>query len=168
VTISNRQGRVALDESRLLAAARAVLADERVAAARIGVLFVDDAAIHLINRRHLNHDEPTDVLSFLLDASAPRAAARQRSSMPERRGAGKQIGGEIVISAEMAARQAELYHWGTDCELLLYQTHGLLHLCGYDDLTAAEAAVMRSREAELLALLGVARPHLPSAEDPGS
>ena len=37
----------------------------------------------------------------------------------------------------------------------LYVVHGLLHLCGYDDLTDEEQAVMRQREREILASLGL-------------
>jgi probable rRNA maturation factor len=37
----------------------------------------------------------------------------------------------------------------------LYVVHGLLHLCGYDDLTDGEQAIMRDREREILTSLGL-------------
>ena len=57
--------------------------------------------------------------------------------------------------AEMAARTAGAA--GTDplAELTLYVVHGLLHLCGFDDVTPDAAQAMRRREAEVLARLGV-------------
>jgi hypothetical protein len=46
-------------------------------------------------------------------------------------------------------------------ELVLYAVHGLLHLCGYDDLTEEGAAAMRRREGELLAAEGLSHPFSP-------
>jgi probable rRNA maturation factor len=43
-------------------------------------------------------------------------------------------------------------------ELALYVVHGLLHLCGYDDLSEPEASRMRRREGELLAACGRPNP----------
>ena len=40
--------------------------------------------------------------------------------------------------------------------MTLYLVHGLLHLCGYDDLDDADREQMRRRESELLGALGVA------------
>jgi len=40
-------------------------------------------------------------------------------------------------------------------ELALYLVHGLLHLCGYDDLTDVERRLMRKRERAILKFLGV-------------
>jgi probable rRNA maturation factor len=66
------------------------------------------------------------------------------------------IGGEIVLSAETAWRNAGTYGVSPQDELSLYVVHGLLHLCGYDDLTPREKRIMRRREAEALAGSGVA------------
>ena len=41
--------------------------------------------------------------------------------------------------------------WAAEDELLLYVVHGLLHLCGYDDLTDGARPVMRRRERQVLA-----------------
>ncbi len=66
--------------------------------------------------------------------------------VPELRGAGKTIEGEVVVSAEMASDKSENYNWSAENELLLYVVHGVLHLCGYDDLTVEELNLMRTKE----------------------
>ncbi len=136
VEISNRQSVIVPDVARMRQALAAVLEEEGVAAATINVAIVDDPTIHDLNRRFLNHDEPTDVLSFLLDDSDG-------------------IEGDVVASAETATRSASRYGWTADDELLLYVVHGTLHLVGYDDLDAASRAKMRSREKRFLAALGL-------------
>ena len=65
---------------------RVVLEGEGVADAEISLAFVDNPTIHRLNQRFLQHDEPTDVLSFPL--SEPNA---------------KRLSGELVIGAEVAA-----------------------------------------------------------------
>lgn len=129
--------------------ARRTLEEEGVAAADVRVAFVDDATIHDLNRRHLGHDDPTDVLSFLLECTS----ATGRVSDPHAPlGTGKQIDGDVVISLETARRQAERFGWSPQDEATLYLVHGLLHLCGYDDGTPAEREAMQNRERELLRL----------------
>jgi probable rRNA maturation factor len=145
ITIASPQDAVPIDRTRLRAVARAVLEGEGVTAARISLAFVDSATIHRLNKQFLNHDEPTDVISFPL--SGPGAKALE---------------GEVVIGAEIArARAAELGHDDRD-ELALYVIHGLLHLCGYDDTTKAAARAMRARERHYLEMLG-----LPDIAEPG-
>ncbi len=58
--------------------------------------------------------------------------------------------GEIVISAETAARQAGEYGTGLEREMGLYVVHGLLHLNGYDDMTEEDAARMRGAQEAIL------------------
>jgi probable rRNA maturation factor len=61
----------------------------------------------------------------------------------------------LIISAEMAARTAAEIGADPAAELSLYLVHGLLHLCGFDDVDPADAARMRAREAEVLAREGI-------------
>ena len=127
-----------------------VLSDEQVAKAELSIAIVDDAEIHRVNREHLDHDFPTDVISFLY-ASEPS----NRSGKPSRlrRGSGLEIEGELVVSAQTADREAPRHGCTPPRELELYLVHGLLHLCGYDDLTPPERRIMRRREKEILAKL---------------
>src|SRR5262249_38974461 len=124
---------VEIDRKRMREVARAVLEGEGVADADLSLAFVDNATIHALNKRYLNHDAPTDVLSFPL--SEPNA---------------KKLAGELVIGAEIAQAAARERGHDVQAELALYVIHGLLHLCGYDDQSVSGAAEMRQRERHYL------------------
>jgi probable rRNA maturation factor len=138
VSIASPQEAVPIDRARMRYTARMVLEGEDVADYEISLAFVDNATIHQLNKRYLQHDEPTDVLSFPL--SEPNA---------------RKLTGEIVIGAEVARAQAESRGHDVQAELALYVIHGLLHLCGHDDQTDAAAAGMRERERHYLGQLGL-------------
>ncbi|MBX3444624.1 MAG: rRNA maturation RNase YbeY [Planctomyces sp.] len=147
---------VALTAPQIRRALRTVLAAEGVAGAEIAVSVLSDAAIREVNRSHLNHDYATDAISFLyaaehseLEADAP---ARSRNAL---RGRGLAIEGEVLVSGETALREAPRHGWDASSELLLYIVHGLLHLCGYDDLSPGEKRIMRARERWALGLAGI-------------
>jgi probable rRNA maturation factor len=144
IKVASPQVIVPIDRGRLRDVARAVLAGEGVPAASISLAFVDSPTIHRLNKQFLDHDEPTDVITFPL--SGPGA---------------KTLEGELVIGAEVARAQAAERRHDEQAELALYVIHGLLHLCGYDDTTAAAAREMRERERHYLHLLG-----LPPISDP--
>jgi|SRR6516162_8706976 len=170
LSFANRQRVMRVDRRRLARLARSVLAREQVARAEVSVALVDDRQIQIVNREFLSHDSPTDVISFLLNgdagahnrAKAPRlleagrglvGRTRRRGNIASRvarRGAGKSLDGEIVISAETACLVAGDYGTTPAAELALYLVHGLLHLCGYDDASPSEKRLMRRREAEAL------------------
>jgi probable rRNA maturation factor len=133
VKIASPQELVPLDYARLRAAARAVLEGEGVAEADISLAFVDNPTIHNLNKRYLDHDEPTDVLSFPLSAASA-----------------KKLAGELVIGVEVAREQAAERGHDVQCELALYVIHGLLHLCGFDDHDDRDRAAMRVRERHYL------------------
>ncbi len=95
------------------------------------------ATIHELNRRFLKHDEPTDVISFVLD---------QADGI---------VDGQIVVSADTAAASAKRFGWTAADELLLYAIHGTLHLVGYDDRTARAQQAMRRRERRYLGQFGL-------------
>src|SRR5260370_12005113 len=138
VSLAVPQEIVTVDHARIRQAARTVLEGESVADAEISLAFVDNATIHQLNQRYLQHDEPTDVLSFPL--SEPNA---------------KRLAGELVIGAEVARAQAESRGHDIQAELALYVIHGLLHLCGYDDKSETEARKMREQERRYLRELGL-------------
>jgi len=129
----------AIDAARLAAAVQIVLADARCEAATVSIAIVNDRTIHRLNRQFLEHDYPTDVLSFAL-AEPPH------------------LEGEIVASIDTACREAAAAGWSTEDELLLYAVHGALHLVGHDDHDPTDAWAMRAAERSVLARLGVAVP----------
>ncbi|MFO0968983.1 MAG: rRNA maturation RNase YbeY [Gemmataceae bacterium] len=138
ISVAVPQEMVAIDRGKMREAGRAVLEGEKVKDYEISLAFVDDPTIHRLNKKYLDHDEPTDVLSFPL--SGPEA---------------KKLSGELVIGAEVAQREAAERGHDVQAELALYVIHGLLHLCGYDDKTAPGAKKMRDRERHYLAALGL-------------
>jgi probable rRNA maturation factor len=150
IEISNQQECLEIDAEFFAEVARRTLSAEGVPAAEISIAVVDNDEIWSLNRRFLNHDYPTDVLSFALDDDTPShvAPGDQDEAGPGDRPS--PVSGEVVLSAEMALQTALEYHWNPRDELALYLVHGLLHLCGYDDHTEQERQVMRTREVEIL------------------
>ena len=138
IAVACPQEVVAVDRGRMREIARAVLAGEDVPEYEISLAFVDNPTIHRLNLRFLQHDEPTDVLSFPLSDHGS-----------------KKLAGELVIGAEVAQASATERGHDVQHELGLYVIHGLLHLCGFDDHEADDAAAMRTRERHYLAQLGM-------------
>ena len=156
VAIDDSQKALKVNHQRLLDVARSVLAAEQCVSATISLAIVDNELIHELNIRYLAHDFPTDVLSFLLEEELDPAMLPIPKGSP--RGYGKRIEGEVILSAEMAKQSAAKYGWKPQDELTLYVVHGLLHLCGHDDMTRKMQAAMQQREVEVLADWGLT-PH---------
>ena len=127
-----------LDFQALKAAAQAVLQGEGVREAKVTLAFVTDEHIHRLNKQFLDHDEPTDVLTF-----------------PYTEPGAKKLEGEVVIGAEVAQEYAADRGHDVGLELVLYVVHGCLHLCGYTDTDDKGAAEMRAKEREYLTKLGL-------------
>ncbi|NLT04589.1 MAG: rRNA maturation RNase YbeY [Bacteroidales bacterium] len=100
----------------------------------INVIFCSDERILSINQTFLQHDYYTDIITF--DS-----------------GAGEVVAGDIFISQDTVASNANQLAVSPDAELLRVIIHGILHLCGYPDKQPDEAAKMRSLEDEALAML---------------
>lgn len=138
VSIASPQELVPLEYARLKDCARAVLSGESVKEAKISLAFVDDDTIAGLNKRFLDHDGPTDVITFPLSGQGAR-----------------KLEGEIVIGVEVARREAETRGHDVNTELCLYVIHGTLHLCGYEDESRKGAADMRRKEREYVRLLNL-------------
>jgi probable rRNA maturation factor len=119
-----------------------------LADAELAVLLCDDAEIHELNRQWRGKDRPTDVLSFSQEEGDDVLFVGDDD------GPGRVLG-DIVISVETAARQAEAGGWTLEEESVRLLLHGLLHLLGYDhEDGGAEEERMKAEEGRLAGLLG--------------
>lgn len=138
ISIHSPQETTPIDRGRVRDTARTVLDGESVKEYEISIAFVDNPTIHRLNKQYLDHDEPTDVLSF------PYSAANA-----------KKLEGELVIGVEVAQEAAAARGHDVQAELALYVIHGLLHLCGFDDKSANAEKEMRERERHYLKQTGL-------------
>jgi probable rRNA maturation factor len=138
ISVHSPQETVPIDRGRMREIARGVLEGESVKDYEISLAFVDNTTIHRLNKQYLDHDEPTDVLSF------PYSAANA-----------KKLEGELILGAEVANQQATERGHDVQTELALYVIHGLLHLCGYDDKSAGAEKEMRERERHYMQQMGL-------------
>lgn len=113
-----------------------VLKTEGFKHAEINLILMNDREIHEINKKFLNHDEPTDVITFPLDS--------QKETM----------NGELYLGIGVAKRTVAKLRHTLETELVLYTIHGTLHLCGYDDLKESPRKEMRRKEKFYLEKLG--------------
>lgn len=140
IQVADQQTTLSVDVALLKRAARLILKDHGPEVAHVSIAVVDDPTIHELNRRYLEHDYPTDVLSFVLERSA------------------KRLEGEVVVSADTAADRAAEYGWEPHDELLLYVIHGILHLVGFRDKDPPQRKQMRGAERHYVELCGVRWP----------
>ena len=115
VHVENRSG-IAVDEIGAAELARRVLQAEGVEDGELGIAFVGPDESRKLKREHLGVDEPTDVLSFPIDA---------RDALPE--GVPRQLGDAVLCPQVTGDAWREPL------------VHGLLHLLGYDHGTAMQA-----------------------------
>jgi probable rRNA maturation factor len=139
VKIANQQTAIEVDWEKIRIAVRAVLEGEGCRKAKISVALVDDPTIYKLNKRFLDHDYATDVLTFPLEDGP------------------KGLEGEIVVSTDTAISNAQEFGTTSDYELILYIIHGVLHLMNYDDHDDANEREMRVKEQQYLAQIGYAK-----------
>lgn len=100
----------------------------------IAYIFCGDEKIIEVNRRFLNHDYYTDIITF--DYSR-----------------GKLISGDIFISLETVASNADGLGEDYMRELMRVVIHGVLHLCGINDKGPGEREIMEQNEDAALKML---------------
>ncbi len=102
----------------------------------ISYIFCDDDYLLKINQEYLDHDTYTDIISF--DSTI-----------------GNILAGDIFISTERIAENADEYNVAFEEELKRVMVHGVLHYCGYRDKTSEEKELMRSKEEEKMKMFHV-------------
>jgi len=102
-----------------------------------------------LNSRYRHKQGATNVLSFPADIVAPDS--------------GERLLGDVVICAPIVALEAQRQHKSATNHFAHLVVHGVLHLCGYDHETDAEAKVMEGTEVAILSGLGIDDPYRPIA-----
>ena len=121
----------------------------------INVLVTGDAGIRQINLDMREVDAPTDVLSFPMFNLRPGDKPSEDDADPA---TGLVPLGDMCISLERAAAQAEEFGHSNRRELAYLAVHSVLHLLGYDHLDEGPMkAQMRAREESIMSDLGLAR-----------
>ncbi len=106
---------------------------EKKAIGDLTYVYCSDDYLWSLNQKFLNHKTLTDIITF--DYSE-----------------GKTLAGEIYISIERVAENAQKFKVGFEDELHRVMIHGILHLAGYKDKRSAQKALMRKKEEACLSL----------------
>lgn len=101
----------------------------------VSVSFVTSEEIRNLNRDFRNVDSETDVLSFPMDDDEFEGII---------------ILGDIVLSTQRIIEQANEFGHSLEREMIYLTVHSMLHLLGYDHMTAKEKEEMRQKEKEIM------------------
>lgn len=120
--------------------------------AEISVMFTDNEGIRVLNAQHRGIDRATDVLSFPMLEYDDGEMFDDPGDIED-----ELCLGDIVISLERAAEQAEEYGHSFEREVGFLTVHSMLHLLGYDHMTEEEEKEMFGFQKEILAKMGLER-----------
>lgn len=141
LSIEHAHSSLRLDEETLRQLIRHVLSAEGATLLHLSVVLADHDTVRRLNRRYLDHDYNTDVLSFSLqDEPASQTSERDETA----------VEGEIYVDLDTAAERHGDFSTSFEDEAYRYVVHGVLHLVGYDDATASGQETMREKENEYL------------------
>jgi probable rRNA maturation factor len=142
VHVATEGVRIAVARDRVASLAKGVLRAERVRDASVSIAFVTDRRIAALNREHLGHTGPTDVISFGFD----------------RVGKAAEIVGDVYIAPAVARRNARAHGRRVREELLRLVVHGVLHVVGHDhpEDESRYHSRMWKRQEQLLRAMGAA------------
>lgn len=113
-----------------------VIQSEGKKAGPISYSFCSDEKLLKLNQQYLNHDYFTDILSFDYTEN-------------------DMVSGEIYISIDRIAENADEYNVSKEEELRRVMVHGILHFLGYMDKSAAQKKFMRQKEQDKINMFHV-------------
>ena len=116
IEIINRQKKHKINKDRFKGLLERLVDRYELDNPEVTLVFVNDKTIKELNKRFLNKDAPTDVLSF---------------PMREKGADGKYYLGDILISVQRALDQSAVKKHSLERELEILTLHGFLHLMGF-------------------------------------
>jgi probable rRNA maturation factor len=105
-----------------------VLSGQKVRRAEISIAIVGDKRMADYAEQYVHKRYRTDVFSFDLTEAGD-----------------SQMLGQLIVNSQLARDEADKFKVPAGAELGLYIVHGLLHLCGYDDHSVADATAMHKQ-----------------------
>ena len=127
--------------------------------AEINLVLTGEEEIQRTNREFRQMDKVTDVLSFPMVEYERPGDFSLVEEVPScfHPDTGELMLGDIMICIPRMQEQAVSYGHGEVREFAFLIAHSMLHLMGYDHMTPEEAAVMESKQSEILKHLGITR-----------
>ena len=142
ILIENQQKNHPVKIQKIKEKAQAILNALDCPEGELSILIVDDPGIEELNRSYLNHTGPTTVISFAMQEG-------------EFGGINPQLLGDVVISMDTCAREAEAAAMPVKRRFDQLLIHGILHIFGYDHVRSEEdARQMEAKSDELLEWIG--------------
>ena len=146
IQIDNQQTNQPIKTKAIQNKARAILNALDCPDGELSIVIVDDARIADLNQTYLKHMGPTNVISFPM----------REGSFSE---INPQVLGDVVISADTCAREAQQAGISAHERFDQLLIHGILHLFGYDHVQSeSDARAMEAKSNDLLALLRTLKP----------
>lgn len=131
IEIINRQKKHKINKNRIKGLLERLVDQYQLNNPEITLAFVNDRTIKGLNKRFLNKDAPTDVLSF---------------PMREKGADGKYYLGDILISVQRASDQSAAKNHSLGKELEILTLHGFLHLMGFEHSRGLEREEAKMRK----------------------
>ncbi len=119
----------------------------------VNLTLTDNDGIWEINREYRKVDGPTDVLSFPMlsyETAGDFSGLEEDYDDNFNPDTGEIMLGDIIISVDKVAEQAESYGHSMEREFAFLILHSMLHLFGYDHMTPEEASVMEEKQRTIL------------------
>jgi len=136
--LANRQSARKINVRRLREITMVLLAELAGPEAQLEINLVSPAQMAKVNQTFLQHEGPTDVITFDYREASTGAALKG------------ELHGELFICPAVAVLQAGEFDTDWRSELVRYVIHGVLHLLGYDDLEPAARRKMKRVEGRWL------------------
>ena len=140
IIIANRQRTKKINMRLLMQIVNGLFAELRISEAELGINIVSAKKMTKVNRRFLQHEGSTDVITF------DHANGAHSVTRPI-------LHGELFVCVDEAVLQAKKFGTNWQSEVIRYIVHGVLHLLGHDDLKPDSRRRMKREENRLVRLL---------------
>jgi probable rRNA maturation factor len=159
LAVSNRQRTKKIDVRLLRQTVSGLFAELKITEAELGINLVAAPEMTLVNKKFLQHEGSTDVITFDHAQDVGDDMRRLKNQKPKNNNESphvvsyKQIQGELFVCVDEAVLQAKQFSTTWQSEVVRYIVHGVLHLLGHDDLKSHLRRKMKREENRLVRLL---------------